>query len=91
MSHTSESYPEPAKEVDHADLSEEDDPECTTLPQQADTDKQGETTEQFSQAQFDTDNEQQLRRSQRTRTFTEKGKALLDDKLRNLNASFVKL
>ncbi|XP_035530714.1 uncharacterized protein LOC118337722 [Morone saxatilis] len=84
MSHVKENTFLPTEEVTHGDLQEDSDAEQTTLPKQADADEQAEDT----QSQVGDDDR---RKTGRTRKLTEKGKALLDDKLKNLNASFVKM
>lgn len=79
MSHTNESALLPTEEVTHEDSHKDDHAKQTTLSQQD---------------QVSVDNTQQppnIRRSERTRKLTEKGKALLDDKAQDLNVNFAKL
>lgn len=93
MSHTKESTFLPTEEVTHGDLREDSDAEQTTLSQQADSGEKVEDAVQDTQSQVGADDTQLppgIRKTSRTRKLTEKGKALLDDKLNNLNVSFVK-
>ncbi len=93
MSHTKESTFLPTEEVTHGDLRKDNDAEQTTLSQQADSGEKVEDTVQDTQSQVGADDTQLppgIRKTGRTRKLTEKGKALLDDKLNNLNVSFVK-
>ena len=90
MSHTKEDTFLQTEEVTHGDFQEYSDAEQTTLPQQADAVEQVEDT--HSQVgDDDTQLPPGTRKTGRTRKLTEKGKALLDDKLKNLNVSLVKM
>lgn len=94
MSHTEESTVLPTEEVTHGDPQEDSDAEQTTPPQQADAGEQVEATVRDTQSQVGADDTQQppdIRRSVHTRRLTEKGKALFDDKVKDLNVNFVKM
>lgn len=60
------------------------------LPQQVGADKQVEDT-QSEVGDDDTQLPPGIRNTGRTRKLTEKGNALLDDKLKNLNASLLRM
>ncbi len=90
MSHTKEDAFLPTEEVTRGDLQEDDGAEQTTPSQQADADEQVEDT-QSQVGDGDTQLPPGIRRTGHTRKLTEKGKALLDDKLKNLNASLVRM
>ncbi|XP_077360981.1 uncharacterized protein LOC144006149 [Festucalex cinctus] len=93
MSHKGESSFLPSEEATHAESEEEHDAE-QTMSQQVEEEEQGEETGQDTQGQVGADDSQQppeIRKSGRTRKLTEKGMALLHDKLYDLNTSFVKL
>ncbi len=94
MSHSKENTFLPTEEVTRGDLQEDSDAEQTTLSQQADADEQVENTAQDTQSQVGADDTQMplgIRKSGRIQRLTKKGKALLDDKLKDLNVSFVKM
>ncbi|XP_067309062.1 uncharacterized protein [Pseudorasbora parva] len=89
MSHSKESTFLPTEVVTHGDLQEDSDAE-----QQADADEQVEDTARDIQSQVGADDTQmppEIRKSGRIQRLTEKGKALLDEKLKDLNVSFVKM
>lgn len=91
MSHSKENTFLPTEKIVHG---EDSDAEQTTLSQQADADEQVDDTVQDTQSQVGADKTQLppgIRKSGRTQKLTEKGKALLDDKLKDLNVSFVKM
>ncbi|KAG1929293.1 hypothetical protein F2P79_023066 [Pimephales promelas] len=94
MSRSKEYTFPPTEKVSHGDLQEDSEAEQTTLSQQADAVKQVEDTVQDIQSQVGEDDTQLppvIRKSGRTQRLTEKGKALLDEKTKDLNASFVKM
>lgn len=93
MSHSKEST-FPTEEVTLGDVQKDSDAEQTTLSQQGDADEQVEDTAQETQSQVGANDKQLLpgiRKSGRTQKLTEKGKALLDDKWKDLNVSFVRM
>lgn len=93
MSHSKEST-FPTEEVTLGDVQKDSDAEQTTLSQQGDADEQVEDTAQETQSQVGANDTQLLpgiRKSGRTQKLTEKGKALLDDKWKDLNVSFVRM
>ncbi len=88
MSDTSENTVLSSKEAICADptAQEVDDAEKALLPQQA---EHVEMAAQVQQPQVGADNTQtDIRRSQRVRVLTEKGKTLQDARLNNLKGSF---
>ncbi|KAG1925738.1 hypothetical protein F2P79_025333 [Pimephales promelas] len=92
MSYTSEKTLLPIKEVSstHPTSQDEGSAEQVIPPQQDDITDQVEVAAQAHQPQVDADNTQlpDIRRSQRVRTLTEKGKTLLDARLKDLERSF---
>ncbi|KAG1925572.1 hypothetical protein F2P79_025451 [Pimephales promelas] len=92
MSYTSEETLLPIKEVSstHPTSQDEGSAEQVIPPQQDDITDQVEVAAQAHQPQVDADNTQlpDIRRSQRVRTLTEKGKTLLDARLKDLETSF---
>ena len=94
MSHSNEDAALPAAKVSETDLQEDGDAKQINPPQQGSSEEQVEATAPDNQSQACADNAPQpadLRRSERTRTLTEKGQALLDDNLNNLNVNFNKM
>lgn len=94
MSYTKESTVLPTEEATHRDLQEGGDAEQTTLSQQADAGEQVENAEPDTQSQVGADDPHLpmgIRKGGRSRKLTEKGKALLDDKVTHLNLSLSKM
>ncbi|KAG1929509.1 hypothetical protein F2P79_022940 [Pimephales promelas] len=91
MSYTSEKTLLPIKEVSSTHPTSQDEGSAEqVIPPQQDITDQVEVAAQAHQPQVDADNTQlpDIRRSQRVRTLTEKGKTLLDARLKDLERSF---
>lgn len=90
MSHANESAVLTTEEVR---LAEDREAEKTTSPEQTDTGEQNKETPQDAQPLSDADGTQETvrRKSQRVRTLSEKGKALLEERMNNLKMHFAKV